>query len=379
MLDRAHRDHRVVPVRTIAVAIAMVLATVGAIYAIEKLSKVITWIVIAAFFAVILNPAVDFLVNRLKVRRTLSSFIVFFVGIALVAAMLYAFIRPLVDQATQFSEKLPTYVEQAKNGQGTIGGIVKRYKLDEYVQRNKAQLRSGLSDAGKPAAALASSVFNTLAALITIMVLTVLMLLQGPRVIDGILKLIPPRQRDRVRRVARDCNRAVTGYMGGNLLISVIAGIATYIFLIPIGVPFRGVLALWVAFADLIPLVGATLGAVVVGSVAFLHSPKAGIASIIFFVIYQQFENHVLQVSIMSRTVDLSPLAVLVSVLVGVELFGILGALLAIPAGGIIQVIARDVYDENLGMLKEEPTIGEDEVPLSVVERTEAERAQSQA
>jgi predicted PurR-regulated permease PerM len=125
------------------------------------------------------------------------------------------------------------------------------------------------------------------------------------------------------------------------------------------------VLALWVGFADLIPLVGATLGAVASVGVAFIHSTTAGVGMLILYIVYQQFENHVLQVSIMSRTVKLNPLLVLVSVLVGVEMFGLLGALLAIPAGGVIQVIARDIYDDTRGTLKEEPTIGEDEVPVS--------------
>jgi predicted PurR-regulated permease PerM len=132
-----------------------------------------------------------------------------------------------------------------------------------------------------------------------------------------------------------------------------------------VGVPFKEVLALWVAFADLIPLVGATLGAVPTVAVAFLHSVPAGIAAVIFFVAYQQFENHVLQVTIMSRTVDLNPLAVLVAVLIGVELFGVIGALLAIPVAGVIQVIFRDVYDERQGRIKAEPTVGTEEVPVS--------------
>jgi predicted PurR-regulated permease PerM len=119
-----------------------------------------------------------------------------------------------------------------------------------------------------------------------------------------------------------------------------------------------------VGFADLIPLVGATLGAVPTVLVAFLHSTPAGIGAIIFFVVYQQFENHVLQVAIMSRTVNLNPLIVLVSVLIGVELFGLLGALLAIPAAGVIQVIARDVWDERRGRLKDEPTVGASETPI---------------
>src|SRR5947209_9789046 len=143
-----------------------------------------------------------------------------------------------------------------------------------------------------------------------------------------------------MRAVGRDCAKAITGYVFGNLAISLIAGAVAYFTLLGLGVPFKGVLGLWVGFADLIPLVGATLGAVPAVGVAFLHSVPAGIGTIIFFVVYQQFENHVLQVTIMSRTVDLNPLAVLVSVLAGVQVFGIIGALLAIPVAGVIQVIA---------------------------------------
>ena len=148
----------------------------------------------------------------------------------------------------------------------------------------------------------------------------------------------------------------------------VIAGIATYIFLLIAGVPSPEVLALWVAFADLIPMVGATLGAIPTVLVAFLHSTPVGIATLIFYVIYQQFENHVLQVTIMSRTLDVNPLTVLVSVLAGIELFGFLGALLALPVAGVIQVIVRNVYDERRGRLKDEPTVGPEQVPVTAVE-----------
>lgn len=142
--------------------------------------------------------------------------------------------------------------------------------------------------------------------------------------------------------------------------------------------PFREVLALWVAFADLIPLVGATLGAIPAVLVAFLQSTPLGIATLVFFVVYQQFENHVLQVTIMSRTVDLNPLVVLASVLIGVELTGILGALLAIPVAGVIQVIGRDILDNHRGGMKEEPTVGSDEVPVSEAKK-EAEEAAEEA
>jgi predicted PurR-regulated permease PerM len=156
--------------------------------------------------------------------------------------------------------------------------------------------------------------------------------------------------------------------MLGNFLISLIAGAATYILLRILGVPYPEVIALFVAFADLIPLVGATLGAIPTVGLSFLHSTTAGIIALIFYVVYQQFENHVLQVAVMSKTVDVDPLTVLVSVLVGVELWGFLGALLAIPVAGMIQVVIRNVYDPETGRLKKEPTIGESETPVSRAE-----------
>jgi predicted PurR-regulated permease PerM len=364
-----------VPWRTIFAVLLVVLATAFAVVTLQRLGRIITWFVVAAFFAAILAPAVDFLDHKARMPRVLATLIVFLLALGAMAGLLYSFIRPLVDQAIKFSEDLPELVEEAKAGEGPVGGIVKRYDLDTYVERNEGKIREMVTGAGKPAAELGTRIFGTIAAVLTILVLIFLLLLEGPKVIDGLLRLIPPKHRDRVRRVARDSNRAITGYMFGNLAISVIAGVATYLVLWPLDVPFKEVLALWVAFADLIPLIGATLGAVVVSAVSFLDSPKTGIIVVIFFVIYQQFENHVLQVSIMSRTVDLNPLAVLLSVLVGVELFGILGALLAIPAAGVLQVVCRDIYDENLGVLKEEPTIGADEVPISQVEQEEAAAA----
>jgi predicted PurR-regulated permease PerM len=208
-------------------------------------------------------------------------------------------------------------------------------------------------------------VFAGVAAALTILVLVVLLLLQAPKLTAAMLDLLPEQHQWRAAVVAKDCARAVSGYIGGNVLISLIAGLATWTMLAIVGVPYAGVLALWVAFCDLIPLIGATIGAVPTIGFAFLDSVGAGVATLIFFIAYQQFENHVLQVTVMSRTVNVNPLTVLVSILVSVELFGLLGALLAIPAAGVIQVIVRDVYDERRGRVKPEPTVGTDEIPAS--------------
>ncbi|MDQ1438854.1 MAG: hypothetical protein QOK43_2483 [Acidimicrobiaceae bacterium] len=368
MLPTPQAPHRPVPWRTIWATIFSVVVTISAFFVLKHITRILTWLFVALFFAIILSPSVDFLANRLRFKRALATLTVFIVGLAVFGAMLYAFIRPLVDQAQEVSDKFPTYLADARAGRGPMGSIVKRYNLDRRFEENKARIQSTFKGLGKNSLTIVKGVGNAVAAGLTIFVLAFLMILEGPKMLTGGLNALSPPHRDRVRKVASDCAKAVTGYMAGNLLISVIAGLATFVYLFVAGVPFSGVLALWVAFADLIPLVGATLGAIPTVAVAFVHSVPAGIGAIIFYVLYQQFENHVLQVTIMSRTVDLNPLAVLVSVLAGVELFGLLGALLAIPAAGVIQVIGRDIWDERTGRFKTEPTIGADETPISVTE-----------
>lgn len=356
--------------RTILATIGILLGVFAAILLLRQLARILTWLTIAGFIAVVLHPAVDFLEHRLHLRRALAAVLVFIFGVTMFVGLLYVFIRPIVDQAYAAVDAFPGYVQNAREGRGAIGELVQRYGIEDYLQENQDRFRESLSRAGGPALTIARTVANTVAALLTILVVAFLMLLEGPKLLQSGLNLLAPDRSARVRTVAADCAKAVTGYMAGNLMISLIAGVSTFAFLSIAKVPFNGVLALWVAFADLIPLVGATLGAVPSVIVAFLDSTPKGIATLIFFIAYQQFENHVLQVTVMSRTVHLNPLAVLVSVLMGVELFGILGALLAIPVAGVLQVIVRDVYDQRRGAFKAEPTVGTDKVPMSEVPGT---------
>nr|MDQ3574491.1 AI-2E family transporter [Actinomycetota bacterium] len=351
--------------------IGAVLATAAAILVVREVSRILVWIVIAAFLAIVLSPPVNFLEHRLRFPRALATVVVFVVGLVVLAALLYTFLRPIVDQTQQFVDDFPRHVEDAKAGRGPLGGVVDRFDLDRRLEERQGAIKENVNRLGSQSVGILTRVGNAVAATLTIVVLTILMLLSGPRMLAGGLSILSsPARREHVRHVASDCAKAVTGYVAGNLLISVVAGTSAFMFLWAAGVPFRTVLALWVAFADLIPLVGATLGAFPAVIVAFLNSTTMGIWTVLFFVAYQQFENHVLQVTIMSRTVDLNPLVVLVSVLIGVELSGILGALLAIPLAGVIQVVGRDVLDRRRGGMKEEPTIGTDEVPLSEAAKT---------
>jgi predicted PurR-regulated permease PerM len=356
---------RRVPVRTIAVTLGMVLVTAAILLLGWEVRRVLTWLVVAALLSVVLGPVVDLAERRLHLRRALATLLVFFLFLVGLAGIVTVFVRPLATEGPQFIDRLPGYVADARAGRGPVGGLVQRYNLDQYLERNQGRLQEGANRITDPALGVLRSIFSTLVALVTIFVLTFLMVLQGPKLLQSWVSALPDTRQERIRRVAADCSKAVTGYMTGNLVISVIAGTLTYIVLWIMGVPYRGVVALFVAFADLIPLVGATLGAIVAVAVAALHSLPAALVVLVFFVVYQQAENHLLQPVIMSRTVQLSALTVTVAILLGVELLGFLGALLAIPVAGVLHVIGRDLYDGDGGRIKPEPTIGEDEEAMS--------------
>jgi predicted PurR-regulated permease PerM len=350
--------------RSVFIILSGVLAFAVGVVLAWKLKRIIGLVVIAAFFAIILNPLVD-AVTRLHIRRGLATTIVFLLGVAAFAGLIYTFVRPVYDAGQDFARDIPGFVDRAQHGEGRVGELIKRFHIDEKVKENAPKLQEALSNAGGPAVHAAQRVASGLLALLTILVLSFLMLLEAPTIIGAFLSLLSPDHSVQVRRIGQDAARAVTGYMAGNLLISVIAGLVTWIFLTIVHVPFAGVLGLWVAFADLLPLVGATVGAIPTIAIAFLTSTGAGIAVVIMYIVYQQIENHVLQPVVMSRTVNLNPLGVLLSVLVGVELAGFVGALLAIPAAGAIQVVVRDLWDERQLRLKPVPTVGVDETPIT--------------
>ena len=357
-----------VPVRTIATAIAMVLATVLLLLIVREVSRVLTWIVVAIFFAVALYPLVGWVDRRVTGgRRALSTLLVFLLLVLVLAALITAFAVPLAREGTAFAKQLPTTIADAKAGRGAIGGFLDKTNALRLIQDHQDQIKRYASGLTTPATGVLSGVATTGAGLVTIFVLAYLMVLEGPKVTQGSLSLIERSEmRDRVRAVGADCAKSVTGYLSGNLLISVICGVIHYAALRIMGVPFAGLIALFVAIADLIPLVGATLGGVVALLAAALHSLPALIVVAVVFVVYQQLENHLLQPLIFARTVNLNPLTVLIAILISVELAGILGALLAIPVASIIQVISRDLWDHRRGRPKTEPTVGVDEAPAEL-------------
>lgn len=352
---------RPVPVRTILTAIGLVLATYLALELVVQVRRVLVWTVVALFFAVALYPAVDMVERRLpRCRRAVATLLVFLVTAVVIAGLVALFVTPLAQEGSRLAARLPGLIEDARAGRGPIGDLLERTHALKYVREHRGQIRNFATGLGTPAVAFVRGAATTVAGALTIFVLAYLMALEGPKIVDGTLALVDEPRAARIRRVGAACARTITGYLTGNLLISLICGLLTYAALRVAGVPFAGLIALFVAITDLIPLVGATLGAVVAGLAAFIHSVPAGIGIVVFFIVYQQLENHLLQPVILSRTVQLNPLTVLLAILIAAELAGILGALLAIPVAGMIKVVLQDIWEHRGGRPLRLPMRGDD-------------------
>jgi predicted PurR-regulated permease PerM len=330
-------------VRTVLAVIALVIVAWALLTVVAATRQVITWVLVALFLAMALNPAVDWFMRHGIKRRGQAAGLTYVLALLAIAGIGYAFIPTLVSQVNDFVQAVPGYVDDLTKGRGRLGFLETKYhiveKIREQVREGGASRVLGLTGA---AISITKSVISLVLATITIAFLTFFMLLEGPAWMDRIFSLLPEESRPRWRKVGYDVYRTVGGYVTGNLVISLIAGTLTTVVLLALGVPFAVALGVIVAILDLIPLAGATIAGVIIGTVAFLHSITAGIVVVVFFVVYQQLENHFLQPVVYSRTVKLSPLVVLIAVLVGAKLAGILGALGAIPVAGAIQVLLID-------------------------------------
>ena len=340
--------------RTAFIATGAVVSVGIGLALLWRLRVVVLLIVVSLFLGALLHPAVSF-VERRGIRRGLATVVVFFFSAAVAATVGYVLVHPVYTSATSFAKELPSLVRQAQHGKGQIGHLVKRLHLESYVKKNVPRRETLISGLGRPALAVGKTVVSGVVALVTVGVLTFFILFEAPRMIRGVLNWMRPERSLRVRRVLGDVGQAVAGYMLGNLATSMIAGIVIFVTLRATGVPYAGVLAIWVGIVDFLPLVGGLLAGVPTVAVALLHSLPAGIVTLVVFLVYQQLENHVLNPVVMSRTVRLNPLWVLLAILIGVELGGIVGstlgglvgALLAVPAASAIQVIARDLWAEH--------------------------------
>ncbi|HWD55118.1 MAG TPA: AI-2E family transporter [Acidimicrobiales bacterium] len=349
-------DRRGVPLATIFVTTAVVIGLLdlnaALIVGIWVLRTIVLYIVVACFITLLLTPATRFLKAR-GMSHGGATLLVFLIGALILIGLVYLFASPLVTAATNFGHEIPTLIRQAKKGHGWLGRLVYRFHLQKYLSESSSKITSQITKVLKPATAFSvgAAALSTLVAIVTIAILTFFTMLEAPRMWGGFLKMFHKTTSDRLRRVVDETIRSITGYMLGNFLTSVIAGIVVGVTLAILGVPFALLLGVFVALVDLLPLVGGLLAGVPVVIIAAIHSVTAGIVMLIVFLAYQQVENHILNPVIMSRTVRLNPFWVLIAVLVGATLGGrvagglgsFIGALVGIPFGGAIQVVIREL------------------------------------
>src|ERR671912_378562 len=337
--------------RTVAVGLLTTAVVLGAFFLLWKVRTFVGWFVIALFLAAVLNPAVNWLERRFRLIKRPLAIGLTYVGV-LVALLLVVgiFVPVLTDQMNSFIKFVTTaanapegptqYIKGLAKDNG-LGGFFQRFsdQLDELRKQLGGVLQNLLSASGQ----IVISFAGVIAALATVLTLTFFLLLGSERYVNAGVGLFPERHQPLVRRILGQSAGAISGYITGNLAISVICGITTFIVLLVLGMPYAAPLALLVAVLDLVPLVGATLGGALLVIVGVFVEPWKALVLLVFVLVYQQVESNFLQPIVYSKAVQLNGLVILIALLVGGQLLGIPGALLAIPVAEIIRIVVTEL------------------------------------
>jgi predicted PurR-regulated permease PerM len=323
----------------------VVMAAALGAYLVYRLRTPLTWIVIGAFIAVALSSPVRSVERRLG-RRGLAITVVYLLLILIPVLIGAILVPPLVKETNNLVDQVPGYARDIQDfvqENRQLRRLEEDYDLTTKLQEQAEKLPEKLGGAAGVLSDIGLGIVNSLFALITILILSVFMIGGGGRWVDAAIRSRPPPQQHMLRRTAEDVTGAVAGYCAGALGQATVAGVTSFIVLSILGVPYAAALAMIIALLDLVPLVGATIGAVLVGIVTLFNDfPTDTIIWAVWAVVYQQIENTVIQPRIQAHTVNVQPIVVLIAVLFGSALFGVLGALLAIPAAATIQILIRE-------------------------------------
>ena len=344
--------------RLVLRVVLIVLTVVGVLALLWLLRKPISWLILATFLSVAVSGPVNglsrWLPRGLAIAATYLALFLVPLGVAaLVVPSIVSGVNDLAESAPQYVSDLNDTIDKNER----LRKLNDQYGITDELEKQAAKLPEKAGTAAGILTDVGIGVVNSVFAGVTILILSIFMVANGRRWADVFLRSLPEDRRERLARALDHSANAVGAYVGGALLQATIAGLATYVMLKILGVPFAGALAVLTAIADLIPLVGATIGAIIVGIVTLFNDfPTATIIWIIWAVVYQQVENSVIQPRIQSRAVDVQPFIVLVSVLFGSTLFGIAGALLAIPIAVSIQIFVREYLQYRRDVRAPPPT-----------------------
>jgi predicted PurR-regulated permease PerM len=342
-------DQAQVSARLVAKIVLVIAGVVGALYFAYLIREVIGLFLVAVFFAVAIAPAVNWLDHR-RVPRWLAILLVYLGIGGSIFGIGLLIVPPLVNGVDDLSGDLPGYVDDLRNNE-TFRDYDDRYHITEKLREQAQQLPSKLGDAAGTLRDVTVGVFTRFVQLFSILVITFFLVKDGHRLLEFLYRQVPPERARRFRKIADDISDAIAGYVFGNFVISVLAGLVTYVTLRILGVPFATPLAILFGFFDLIPLVGATLGGILVGIVVGFAAdfPLGLIVWGVVLILYQQVENNLIQPFVYGRAVQLHPLIVIVAILIGAALLGVLGALVAIPAAAAVQAVVRDYWSFRQG------------------------------
>jgi predicted PurR-regulated permease PerM len=341
-----------VPLRAILVTVAIVVAVYLVGKLLYRLRDVVLLMLVGGFIALVLNPLVVAL-QRWKVpRRGLAVIIVTLWAALLFAGLAVAFGYPLVNSVTHFANDLPGYVNKAEHGKGWIGHLVRKYHIESWVNKNSPKLVSYAQNLSRPALNLGKGAISVIASLAAVFAFVLLLLLEAPKIRTTTLGVMSPDRARRYSAIGGEVSRSISGFVVGDVLTSIVAGIVVFVALAALGVPYALLFGLWVALVDFLPTIGGALAGIPTVLFALGHSLTAGIVTLVVFLLYTFFENHFLNPIVMSRTVKVNPLLVFIAVLIGADIGSWVGGLfggfvcvlLAIPVAGSIQVVVREIW-----------------------------------
>jgi predicted PurR-regulated permease PerM len=316
-------------------AAAGVAVVIGLVQLLITVSSTLLMIGVALFLALGLEPVVSWLVQH-GLKRAWAVTVVCLGVFLTVGAFLAIALAPLVEQVAAFVQQAPQYLQALQDQNTTLGGLNARFGIQQQVEQYSSTLLSGALGAG-------STVLSALSTALIVLVLVVYFLATLPGLRTVLYRFAPHRRRPRTVLIGDAISERFGGYVLGNVVISLIAGTATFLWLLAIGAPYPLALALLVALLDLVPVVGAPLGGLIATLLALTVSPLAAVATAGFFIAYQLVEDYLLTPKIMGETVDVPAVLTVVAVLLGTAVLGVVGALIAIPIAAAVQLLVQEI------------------------------------
>ena len=332
--------------RTVIRILLLVIVSFVLFNALHQASHAIILILTAFFLALALNAPVNWLGRRLpgkrRGNRTLATGISFFIITALLVGFLASIVPPLVRQTSNFIDAAPQLIQDSRSENNSLGRFIRKYNLEDQTQKLSGELGERLKNVSSSAVSTFTRVTSSIFSVLTILVLTFMMLIESQHWIGLARRLIPDSKEDHVEKLAHDMYKVITGFVNGQVTLAALAAGLILVPLLIFDVSYPVALMVIVFICGLIPLVGHTIGAVIVSAVALFGSPVSAIGVLVYYIIYQQIENYVLQPKIQANSTNMSPLLVFASVIIGVNFGGLFGGLVAIPVAGCLRILMLD-------------------------------------